>query len=153
MGKPAQSPEAIAAHYLARIPAEDKPNDVRDAKVLSLSRQGITQTVIAQQLGISQATVSRVLDRYIDTRELAKLRLHNSAASLAERVIKDANVEETLEVLDRIDVVAKRQSEGKHTGGVQVVVLMPGQQQLEPPVIDLSPTTFALPCAETGQAN
>jgi predicted transcriptional regulator len=121
------------------IPTDDKPNDVRDAKILTLDKQGQTQTAIAQQLGISQATVSRVLDKYIDTRELAKLRLHNSAATLAERVINEADVEQSLEVLDRIDVVVKRQGEGRNTGGVQVVVMMPGQGQLDPPVIDLSP--------------
>jgi predicted transcriptional regulator len=130
--------EVIANRYSARIPAEDKPNHIRDAKILTLDKQGVTQTLIAQQLGISQATVSRVLDRYVDTRELAKLRLHNSAASLVDRVINDADVEQSLEVLDRIDVVVKRQNEGKHTGGVMVVVNMPGQIEHQPPVIDLS---------------
>ena len=147
-----QHAEAIANAYAKRIPPEDKPNDVRDAKVLSLDKQGFTQTEIAQKLGVSQATISRILDRYVDTRELAKLRLHNSAATLAERVIQDADVEQSLEVLDRIDVVVKRQGEGRNTGGVQVVVMMPGQQQLEPPVIDLSPVTFAPQLPERSDA-
>ena len=145
-----QQAEAIADSYTTRIPREDKPNHIRDAKILTLDKQGVTQTLIAQQLGISQATVSRVLDRYVDTRELAKLRLNNSAASLVDRVIEDADVEQSLEVLDRIDVAAKRQNDTKNTGGVQVVVLMPGQQGHQPPVIDLSPVTFALDAPNQG---
>lgn len=142
--------EAIANRYSNRIPAEDKPSAIRDAKVLSLDKQGFTQTEIAQKLGVSQATISRILDRYVDTRELARLRLHNSAAALADRVIQEADVEQSLEVLDRIDVVAKRQGEGRNTGGVQVLILQAGQTQLSPPVIDLSPSTFALDAPQQG---
>ena len=146
-----QQAEAIANTYSRRIPPEDKPNDVRDAKVLSLDKQGFTQTEIAQKLGVSQATISRILDRYVDTRELAKLRLHNSAASLAERVIQDADVEQSLEVLDRIDVVVKRQGEGRNTGGVQVLVLQQGQGQLVPPVIDITPSLSPVPRNEIAE--
>lgn len=144
--------EAIADAYTELAPADGRASDIRAAKVLNLSKQGLTQTQIAQQLAISQATVSRILDRFVDTRDLAKLKLHNSAASLAERVVREADVEQSLEVLDRIDVVQKRSSGGSGYQGVQVIVMQPGQTSLQPPVIDLSPTPFALPCAETGQA-
>ena len=135
-----KSAQEIADSYLpekvaSRIPREDKDSDIRDAKVLELSKHGLTQTAIAQQLGITQPTVSRILDKYVDTRTLAKLRLHNSAASLTERVIREADVEQALEVLDRLEVAARRQNASGNTA-VQVIVNMPGQTHSEPPMLE-----------------
>lgn len=117
---------------------------------LTLRDRGLTQTEIAQQLNCSQATVSRCLQAFTDTRQLAKLTLNRGAQALAERVIDKANVEESLEVLDRIGVAEKRQVE-RGNSQVQVIVAMPGQSKLEPPAIEvqaLSPPAFAQPSSD-----
>ena len=91
--------------------------------------------------------MSRCLQSFTDTRQLAKLTLYNGAQALSERVIKEANVEESLEVLDRLGVAEKRQVE-RGNSQVQVIVAMPGQGQLQPPVIEaerLSPPSFTEP--------
>ena len=64
--------------------------------------------------------------------------LRNGSFKLAKRVIDTANVEESLEVLDRLDVIVKREKASNNVG-VQVIVAMPGQTSLAPPVIDAQP--------------
>ena len=141
--------EAIADSFSERIdaPKYSRVSREKESAILKLSALGKTQTEIAQAVGVSQPTVSRTLSEFADTRAYASAILNNNAARLAERVIKHANVEESLDVLERIDVIrAKERDNGAH-GGVQVVVLMPGQAQHTPPVIDLSP----VPRTELGE--
>jgi predicted transcriptional regulator len=95
----------------------------------------MTQTKIAQLIGCSQPTISYVLSEFQDTRHLARAILHRDAHKFAQRIVDDANVEESLEVLDRLDVAAKRQESKGHT--ISIVVAMPGQGQMRPPAIDL----------------
>ena len=133
-----------------QVPAERPRRNTRISRVkeglmLQLSKEGHTQTEIAHMVGCSQAAVSLALRDLQDTRELAKLTLHNAANTLAQRVIREADVEQSLEVLDRLGVAEKRQAE-RGNSGVQVIVAMPGQQQINPPTIEvLSPPTFDRP--------
>lgn len=53
-------------------PAYRRLRDADKAKILRLDSEGLTQTVIAQQLGTSQNTVSRVLREFAGTQALAK---------------------------------------------------------------------------------
>ncbi len=92
---------------------------------LHLANDGLTQTAIAQRLGCHPSSVSRTLAAFTDTRELAKRRLQGSADRLVRRVISKATVEESLEVLDRIDVAPKRQSGAGSS--VNILIGMPGQ--------------------------
>jgi DNA-binding transcriptional regulator LsrR (DeoR family) len=79
--------------------------------ILKLAEAGKTQMEIAAIAQVSQSTVSRTIDELTDTRVVAKAILHNRAKFLAERVIKNADVDQALEVLDRIDVAPKRRDE------------------------------------------
>lgn len=90
------------------------------ALLLRLRDAGKTQTEIAQVLGCSQPTVSTVLKEFTDTRELAKLTLNSNAKRLTDRVIEQADVDQSLELLDRIGVAEKRH--GEKTTAVQVNV-------------------------------
>ncbi len=94
--------------------------------ILALNREGKTQTLIAQTLGIDQSTVSNTLMRLADTRDVAKARINAAAQKLAERVVKHADVDQSLEILDRISVIEKRQQQTGHAT-VAVVIGMPGQ--------------------------
>ena len=119
-------------------PKYSRVSRATESLILKLSENNKTQQEIAAIVGVSQATVSRTLSEFADTRHIAKALLHNGASVLAKRVIENANVEESLEVLDRLDVAAKRQ-ESKGTS-ISIEVCMPGQGTRHPPVIDLSPT-------------
>ena len=133
---------AIADSYSERIP--DRARLTRDevALLLQLHKAGKTQVEIAQVLGIDQSNVSRWLSKLIDTSELAKHTLKNGANTLAERVIAKADVDQSLEVLDRLGVAEKRQERGAVNIFNAVQVGRPGEP-IGPDPIDLSPVTFA----------
>lgn len=105
--------------------------------LLKLRDEGLTQEQIAKRLDRDQTTVSDVLLSFADTRPLAQLKLRNSAVRFAETVIKDADVEESLEVLDRLEVLTKRQQVDT-SSRVNIFIGTPEQP------LDLSPTTFAI---------
>ena len=115
----------------------DRP--ARDLFVLHLHKGGLTQTAIAHRVGMSQANVSRILASYTPTKELAKLRADNAALRLVDRVLEKADVEESLEILDRIGVLEKRHPEVTQSHVAIAVVNMPGQQAFTADMIDVSP--------------
>jgi predicted transcriptional regulator len=131
-----QQAEAIADSFSTK-PAEritdyTRLNRAEVGSILKLHEAGKTQVEIAQILGCSQPTVSRWLDELVDTRELAKHTLRSGAEKLAERIVKQADVEQALEVLDRLDVAPKKRD--THLGNaIQIVVNTPGQTSLAPP--------------------
>lgn len=133
---------------LHRMPATDLAKPIRDrshltrsevALLLKLHEAGKTQVEIAQILGCSQPSVHGWLEKFRDTRTEAIYTARSGAQKLVERVLKQANVEESLEVLDRIDVLPKKQRESSGNQ-LNVIIGMPGQPAgPDPVVIDLSP--------------
>ena len=118
------------------MPSSAVPERIRDYSrltqteiilALKLAEEGLTQSQIAQRVGCTQPTISRLLSEYGDSRELAKRRLHNAADRLAERVIKDATVEESLEVLDRIGVAERRRDQAVSMTAIAIGADMPLQ--------------------------
>lgn len=95
------------------------------ALIKQLAKTGKTQDQIAQIVGCSQPTVSKWLEIVIDPIEDAKHILRTNAPRLAQRVVKDADVDQSLEVLDRLEVAPKRQMDSNRIG-LQVNVGMPG---------------------------
>ncbi len=109
------------------------------ASLLSLSDAGKSQVEIAQILGCDQSNISRWLSKLRPTTDLAKHRLQNAALELTERLIESADAEQSLEVLDRLDVLSKKRDNGAQSG-VQVFIGMPSQPiGPDPLTIDLSP--------------
>ena len=106
------------------IPDYSRLSYTETGLVLKLSLEGLTQTQIAQRLDCSQSTVSDVLRAYQDTRELATAKLRNGSLKLAERVLSDADVDQSIDVLERIQVLEPKQSQSG-TAGVQILIGMP----------------------------
>lgn len=109
------------------------------ALVRQMYRAGKTQVDIAQFLGCSQPTVSKWLEVVNDPLDDAKHILREGSPDLAKRILKDADVEESLEVLDRLGVAEKRNTDSNRAGTVQVIIGMPGSSAGPAPLIDLSP--------------
>src|ERR1044071_1752320 len=116
----------------------------QELAILRLRQLGKSQTEIGQIVGCSQPQVSIVLSELADTTQEARKVLRNGCAKLAKRVIDHANVEESLEVLDRMDVAPKKQRDTQGPIQVGISIGMPASPALVPPVIDLSPDPSSL---------
>lgn len=82
---------------------------------------------IAQEIGRPSSTVTRFIQRHISTAPIAKALIGNSAETLARRIIKHANVTESLEILDRVDALPKkRDKDATPTQNFNIIVGMPG---------------------------
>ena len=115
-------------------PAYSRVSREKEGLILKLAEAGKTQVEIAKITDVSQPTVSRTLAAYADTRVHAKALLNKHASRLAERVVKDANVAESLEVLERIEVIAAKKQDSRGSQ-VTIVIGMPGQPAGPDPVI------------------
>ena len=106
----------------------DKPNRALDVQdrilILKMSKAGKSVTDIADALGRSSSTISRFLARTVDTRELAMEVIRSGAVTLAERIIKKANVDQSIEVLSRpgISVLEPPVKSGGQSTSLQVSV-------------------------------
>jgi len=98
--------------------------------IIEAYAKGISMKRIGAKLGRNHGVISRFLDKYRTTVPMARLHFEANAERLASRVTKRANVVEALEVLDRIDVLPKKQREDSNSKmQFNVIVGMPGQQQ------------------------
>lgn len=108
------------------------------ASLLSLHESGLAKTEIGRRLGCHHSTVDYYLDRFGDTREIARKKLENGALKLAETVVRTKNGDTALKALGKLDVVREDQAQGGNN-----ILIAIGQQDngkaLEPPVITLSP--------------
>ena len=98
------------------------------ALILKLSREGLTQTAIAQRFDIDQSRVSQILDTFADTRELATAHVHSKSYHLANAAVTGAikaaargNPEATLEMLDSLGVLERR-DKGQQGAGVTIMI-------------------------------
>ena len=112
------------------------PTDV--ALILRLSNEGRQQIEIAQVIGCHHSTVSRCLAEFSCTRVMAQARLANAADRFATRVIEYASVDQSLEMLDRLDVANRKRDETRGDTKVQILVGMPGSPLSLPQVVTVS---------------
>ena len=119
----------------------------------TLYNQKKTQSEIAEVLGVNQATISRELARFPDTREMAKARMNGALDLMVQHTLKAAaNAAEkgdataALEVLDRTDVLPAKARNAQQSGAAKVTVIVgtvPGAplniQALPAEIIDALP--------------
>lgn len=82
---------------------------------------------VASKLNRSPEILRKFLWRYKSTTKVARMTLEAGAETLAKRIVKDANVEESLEVMDRLDILAKKRDKTAPSTQVAIIVGMPGQ--------------------------
>lgn len=81
---------------------------------------------IGKLLGRASSTITRFVDKYRSTATLAKLHIEAQAEHLAKRVTAKANVEESMEILDRLDVLPKKDRKTAEGSSFNIIVGMPG---------------------------
>lgn len=80
---------------------------------------------IATKMQRSPEILRKFLWRYQSTTKAAKLRLEGGAEILADRIIKDANVEESLEVMDRLGILEKKRDKQVPQTSFSLIIGMP----------------------------
>ena len=120
--------------------------------IRALAQNGHTSTEIVARTGFDLADVEHVTSTLGDTREGAKNVLRANAHRLAQRIVEQANVEESLEVLDRLDVAPRRDRSGSGRAlNIGVIVGASGQRAGEAPVFDLLQGEAASVCKDEGR--
>lgn len=120
------------------ITGRTTPNltDEERAKILDLAEHNYTVAQIADEIGRTPQPIYRFLATIKPTGKLARAYFDAKALQLSKRVVKDATVEESLEVLDRLDVLPAKRDKGGGGPSVIVCVGMPGAPALQPPMQD-----------------
>jgi IS30 family transposase len=98
--------------------------------IYSMNEEGQMVKDISLRLGRNHSVISRFIKKYISTEESATRLFKANAEKIAKRVIADADVDQDLEVLDRINVLSK-QREAPSTQ-FNIMVGMPGKAVLAP---------------------
>lgn len=88
---------------------------------------------VAVKLGRSEESVAKLVRAYQSTTKAARMVMEAGAAKLAANVVKNANVEESLEVLDRLNVINKHRDKGGSTPTHSLLIVgMPGARDNNP---------------------
>lgn len=99
------------------------------AIAIELFHEGLSRHKIAAVLHREISTIVRFIQRYQSTTTASRMYFEANADKLAHRVVKNANVDQSLEVLDRLDVLpAKDRKGGGGDGGPRfnVMIGVPG---------------------------
>jgi hypothetical protein len=97
--------------------------------------KGIPLEVIAARLARAPGTIRTFLSDYKPTTTLARAYFDAKAEALAARIVKHADVDQSLEIMDRLDVLnAKRKDASNTQTQFNVIVGMPGNQQSPSPI-------------------
>lgn len=109
--------------------------DAERAEILERLEAKQPITLISKEMERSRQCIYAFLASVKATGKLARMEAEAEAATMMRRVVKDADVDQTLEVLDRLDVLPKKERGGAGAGHSQFIVMvgMPGQPALTPP--------------------
>lgn len=99
--------DILANHRSASRPYLLTPEE--KAIIIELYAREVGVAQIARLLSRKESSIRYFLRRYIDTSAEAKLHLKAHAKTFADRVVEKADVSESLEVLDRLEVLPKKQ--------------------------------------------
>lgn len=95
--------------------------------ILEMYSAGLQPTIIATRLSRAVSTVKKFITKHRSRIPLARAIIESQADVLAERVIKHSTVEEAMEILDRVDVLPKKdKNSGQSNSQFNLIIGMPG---------------------------
>ena len=113
--------------------------------ILKAAGDGQNQRTIAAHLNCAQSSVFKVIRGFSPTEPLAKLFARANALNVAKSSIRAAlkaarqgKGAQCLEILDRLEVLPKREAQISGQARVQIAVMMPGQSL----ALDTTPPRF-----------
>lgn len=98
------------------------------AIIVELHHEGVGRRRISEIIGREPSTVIRFLQRYSSTTTASRMYFEANADRLARRVVKNANVDQSMEVLNRLDVLPEKDRKGGAETGPRfnVMIGVPG---------------------------
>lgn len=119
---------------LARIKRTSAPPNLEEKiYIVDQFNRKVKPSIIAVNLGRTVVWVNSIINKYRSTSPLARATIEAGAERLARRIISKANVEESLEVLDRLDVLNKKRDKVVTGPSFSLIIGMPGQPGPVPP--------------------
>ena len=102
-----------------------KLTDEERSIILRLSERGKSINEIADAINRNTSVVSRYLVRFRDTTLQARMHIKSKALALAQRVVKNADVDQAIDILSRpgIDVLQPRVESNKSSNGFSLNVV------------------------------
>ena len=116
-------------------PVTSKLDDAEKARICRYLEQDKKPLVIAKLMKRSPSTIYHFLSSLESTAAYGKMLMERHISTLVERIIKESNVEQALEVVDRMGVPGLEKKHTAVSGGTQmtVVVGMPGHPAMIAP--------------------
>lgn len=131
---------SVTEEELEEVRKAGSPTLSPEEKVAIIEMRGKEMPIaaIAARLQRSANTVSAFLTSIRSTTALAQLHLRANALVLAERIVTHADIDQSLEVMDRLDVLNKKMKDaGAANTQFNIIVGMPGSPQAASPVIQV----------------
>lgn len=119
----------LSSEELAELKTQQKSVGLTAAEkivILEMAIADLGPTIIASRIGRSVQTVSKFLSQYRSTSVLGRAYLESKAEKLARRIVKSATVEESMEVLDRLDVLNKKREDRSAGNNQQFNIIVGG---------------------------
>ena len=107
-------------------------------RCLELWAETKDRAIVATKMGRSEESVKKFLTRYFSTTLGARMKLEAGAEKLADNIVKNANVEESLEVMDRLGILEKKRDESAPATSFNLIIGMPSTAA-QPAAIDIVP--------------
>jgi len=120
----AASPDAPDADEEPARPRQGRLTSDERAKALGMYATGMTVAQIGRAMDRPYGHISRLVHQYRSTVKAARQYFEANAERLARRVVKQANVDQSIDVLDRIDVIPQQVS--RSGAQFQVFIGTPG---------------------------
>lgn len=127
-------------------------NAVEKSTILRMYHGGYSIKAISTFINRGEGAVRKCIEYYRPTMDMAKARLQAGAEHLAERVLAMGSVEESLEVLDRLDVLPKRSKEAPQTAQQFNIIVGGGSgPSLSGPPVTAMPSQAQIEAAKDAQ--
>ena len=126
-------------HLAGQPPVLSKLDDAEKARICRYLEQDKKPLVIAKLLKRSPSTIYHFLGSMESTKAYGKMLMEREVATLVQRIISESNVEQALEVCDRMGVPGLEKKHSAVSGGTQmtVVVGMPGHPAMVAPTQEI----------------
>ncbi len=116
-----------AARKEAAMAAAKKGALTMDEKlgILEMYQSETDTNIIAQKFNRTPDAIRKFIWRYASTTKLARARLEGGSEKLANRIIEQANVDQSLEVMDRLDILAKKREKAAPASSFHLIIGVP----------------------------